>query len=247
MSDPDIFNKANPNDPDPVPTPNTDPVPKPAEEFNQMLGMIVNKEGEQKYPNVEEALKGAAHAQSYIAKLETELAEARTTGTTSTKLEDILEAIQSKAPTPEGEPTPVVNTPTPEIDIEKVVQNALSKIQSESTQEKNIETVTSKLKELYADKASEILYGKAKDLGLSQTEINSLIKESPKAVFKLLEIDSAVNTQNLNTDINPVNTSIDYKPPSQEIPSSMGYVTSKQLSENWKAQVAKTNKRLNIT
>jgi len=107
MSDQDIFNKE--TDKDLITPPIVDPIiakvidkKEPTESYNQMLGMIINTEGEQKYSNIEEALKGAAHAQSYIAKLETELAEAKTSGATTSKLEDILSAVKTQ--TTPGDP-----------------------------------------------------------------------------------------------------------------------------------------------
>lgn len=244
MSDQDIFNEEINKDNDPQKaTPDVDPQKQPSNDFNQMLGMIVNAEGEQKYGNVEDALKGAAHAQTHIAKIESELAELRNANTNSAKLDDVMNALQSQnEPDQSNSDNGITMT-----DIQRVVQESLNNANEETARKTNIANVAGKFKELYGEKASETLYGKAEDLGLNREEINSLISKNPKAALKVLGIEEGQQKQTINTDTSSVNTSGFEQSHEPELKSSMGYLSTKELTDNWKASVARTNKKLGLT
>ncbi len=246
MSDQDLFNK---NEKDPVTTPAT-PVVEPTQvqstDYTQMLGMIVNADGEVKYNSVDDALKGAAHAQAHIANLEQELATLRTTGDDSKKIEDVIAALQSqgvkdKVASDDGQPKSLSAT-----DIQELVKNAVQDINSQSTQEQNIQTVTGKFKELYGEKASETLYSKANDLGMSKEDINSMIAKNPKAAFRILGVDIKA-TPEISITQSSVNPESFQHKGEPQVESSMGYLTTKKLTDNWLASKEKTNKRLGLT
>jgi len=76
--------------------------------------------------------------------------------------------------------------------------------------------------------------------------MNGLIENNPKAVFKLLGVDTEAVTTSVNTDKTVITTDLNYKPKTGEVPSSMGYITSEQSIANWKASIEKTNERLKI-
>ena len=241
MSDQDLFNNDNNDQTPPAKTPDGGQ-PAQSPNYDQMLSMIVNGDGAQKYKSVDEALKGAAHAQAHIEKLEKELETARNSQNDSTKLEDLIEALKSKQEqdhTPAPESTPQI---TPDI-IEQLVESKLNDISTKTTREQNITAVTSKFRELYGEKASETLYSKANDLGMSKEDINSLIASNPKAAFKVLGVDDSHKPDvNVNSDVNTEN--FNHKPAPQT-KSAMGYVSTKELTESWMASKKKTLDRLN--
>jgi hypothetical protein len=243
MSDQDLFNTDN-KDTAPIPaTPVTEPQ-KQTPDYNQMLGMIVNAEGKAKYTTVEDALKGASHAQVHIATLEQELATLKSSLGDSKKVEDLIATLQSQKN--DDNPTSDNGQKTlSETDIQMLIKNTLTDINSQSTQQANIASVTGKFKELYGEKASETLYSKAEDLGMSKADINGLIAKNPTAAFRVLGIDnksktdvnvnkSSVNTENFNQSTPP--------PPV----SSMGYVSTKQLTSNWLESKKRTLERLGL-
>jgi len=239
--DQDLFNKT-PTDKDPAPAPQDKDLSGTPTNYDPLLGMIVNSDGQQKYTTVEEALKGANHANSHISNLEKELKDLRDAQEKQPKLDDVIAAIQSQnnqdpGNTDDGKPKQLTAA-----DIQGMVEQTMTNISTKATTEQNISTVTGKFKELYGDKASETLYGKANDLGMSQEEINSLISTNPTAVFRMLGID-----ENIKPDVNTDTGNIDpqnfqQKAPS-EIPSSMGYVSSKQLEANWLESKKRTNEK----
>lgn len=245
MSDQDLFNDKDKDLP-PV-TPVVDPTQNQSPNYDPMLGMIVNAEGARKYESVEDALKGAAHAQAHIANLEQELATLRANGEGSKKIEDVIAALQSQSkddpPASDNGQTETVLSATA---IQELVKTAVMDINSQSTQESNIQTVTGKFKELYGDKASETLYSKANDLGMSKEDINGLIAKNPVAAFRVLGVDIKATPVSSITS-NSVNTENFQQKGEPQTESSMGYVTSKKLTSNWLASKEKTNKRLGLT
>ena len=242
MSDQDLFNKDNDKIP-PVETPPVESTQNQSPNYDLQLGMIVDAEGKAKYGSVDDALKGAAHAQAHIANLEQELAALRTDGEGSKKIEDVIAALQSQKdndqkPADDGQPKGLSAT-----DIQDLVKNAVRDINSQATQEQNIVSVTSKFKELYGEKASETLYSKANDLGMSKEDINGLIAKNPTAAFRVLGVDVKAKP-NLDVTHSSVNSEQFQEKGEPKIESSMGYVTSKKLTSNWLASKAKTNERL---
>lgn len=245
MSDQDLFNedkdKPTDNDQDKAtPTPNQQ---NQSPDYNQMLGMIVNAEGKPKYSTVEDALKGASHAQVHIANLEQELAALKANGDNSRKIDDVINALQSQSQeTPNSDDGQLQLSAT---DIQNLVKNAVKDINSQTTKEQNIKEVTGKFRELYGDKASETLYSKAEDLGMSKEDINSLIAKNPTAAFRVLGVDTQAkpDIDPIKGDVNTENFQHRQEP---EIKSSMGYVSTKTLTDNWLASKKKTNKRLGL-
>lgn len=241
MSDQDLFE----NDKDKPATPVT---PEPGKapqssDYTSILSGIVNQEGKPKYATVEDALKGAAHAQAHIAKLEQEMAELKAKTESAKKIEDLIGALEAKKdPTKENSKEPTKVDPA---DIQKIVQDVLQDVNQKATKEQNVKTVTSVFKKLYNDKASETLYGKAEDLGMSKAEINSLIASNPKAALKLLGVEDKPSK-----DVDPTSSTVDPSrfqgQPPQKPKSVMGYVSNKDLTESWLATKQKTLKQLGI-
>lgn len=247
MSDHDLFKESNePVKEEPNTGLQTSEPKAPAEQpsqYEQMLSMIVNAEGKPKYTSIEDALKGAAHAQAHIANLERDMAELRANGENTKKIEDVIASIKAGEENQPIQPNPDEgNKSFTESDIQELVRNAVTDITTKSVQENNIKEVTGKFRELYGEKASETLYSKADDLGMSKEDINSLIAKNPKAAFRILGIgDNKSSGMSFNSNVNT--EGFQGKPPAQ-VKSSMGYISEKDLTSNWLSVKERTKEKL---
>ncbi len=240
MSDQDIFKN---NDTiDQTPAPQEKDENKQPINYDQMLSMIVDSEGKQKYTSVEDVIKSSVHAQAHITTLEGELSAFKEGQKDNTKMEEIIAAIKQSQEGSNQEPNDVRDKISP-TDIQDIVNKTITDISNKSTQKENLTEVVQKFTELYGDKASETLYGKAKDLGLSQEDINSLSEKNPAAVFAMLGVNKKAD-QSSNADLGSVNTDTFQNTGEEEIPSSMGYISSKQLEANWLESKKRTLARL---
>lgn len=172
-------------------TPPTDPVAT-------MLQSIKNEKGEPKYKTLDDALKALQHSQAYIPtlsdekrRLEMELEEARKQAAKVAELESTVSKLLSSQSTPTSAPTvdPTV--------IEDLVTRSITKVKAQETAESNTKLVVSTVASKFGDKAEEVFYGKAAELGMSVAEFNQLAATRPKAVLSLLGIqDTVVPNQN---------------------------------------------------
>lgn len=207
MSDPSIFKDGNPSG-----TP-TDPAANPPvtdTAYATLLGMIVNESGEQKYKDVQEALKGAAHAQAYIAQLKAEKAELESkvnlAGTTAAKqdeLERTILELTRKINTPSGDNPTVLD---PEA-IAALVSKTLDSRSAADKAKANQTEVASKLVELFGDDAEKKYNEAAQELGMTVAEMNVFASRSPKAVLKALGVGTQTAKQTPNAPLgSAVNT-----------------------------------------
>lgn len=204
MSDQSIFGENQNNLPQG--TPANQPTNQP-DALATLLASIKNENGEPKYKTVEDAVKALAHSQSFIPTLQSESREKdRIIEELKTKVQkvDTLETTLQQLIERQNTPTKT-DVVIDEDKIANIVNNSLTRIQQETVQKQNIQTVTSRLQELFGDKASETFYSKAEQAGLSKQEINALAAKSPAAVFKLLDVESAT-VKNTGLNQGTVNT-----------------------------------------
>jgi len=172
-------------------------VPSPAStqnDFADLLGVVVNDKGEQKYKSVPEAMKGLVHSQEHIKNLEAEMTTLRSELEKRASVEDALKQL-----TPAEQP---VETPTPGLSMEDV--NALlEQREQQKVIETNTKRVVSTIQEKFGDKAEEVFYGKAQELGMTTEQFNTLAAQSPNAVLAFFNTaaptSSAVNQSSINT------------------------------------------------
>lgn len=169
------------------------PTPSSNDQLATLLSGIKNERGEQKYKSVEDALNALKHSQDYIPQLsdklrqqEQELAEARAAAAKISTLEETLKTLtqqQSQAsstPAPQG-----LNADQ----VAALVSQTLTKQQQADLAKNNLTSVVSKVKESFGEKAEEVFYGKATEVGMSMEEINALAARNPTAALKLLGIE----------------------------------------------------------
>ena len=179
--------------------------------ITDLLMQIKNDRGEQKYKTVEDALNGLKHAQEYIPQLNTtlkqreqELEEARQQAAKIQELESTLRKLTQ--PQDPVQATPVAGMTAEQVAV--LVEQTLTKKQVETVSSQNIASVTQAVASKFGDKAEEVFYGKAQELGLSKAEFNALAAKTPKAVLSLLGISDTsvapaqVKTSSQGTAIN---------------------------------------------
>lgn len=214
MSDPtSIFNNQNPQA-----TPGNDnnggsntPNGSSSDQLGTLLSQIKNDRGEQKYKSVEDALNALKHSQDYIPQLsdklrqqEQELAAAKAAAAKIEELERTL--LQLTQNNTSNAPATPAQAGLSKEEIAELVSSTLTAKQQEAVAKENLSKVVSTLTKSFGDKAEEVFYGKAKELGMTVVEINSLAAKSPTAAYKLLGLDSGSAAPSTPPSSGSVNT-----------------------------------------
>lgn len=153
--------------------------------YADLLASITSTDGRQKYNDVESALKSLPHANEHISKLEQEMDQLREELEKRASAEEVLARLESK--TQEKSESPSTNT-VDLAQIEQMVDSRLTARQTAELQAKNVADVTSKVAEVFGDKAEEVFYATAKEAGLSMEQVNNLAATAPAAVLKLMGV-----------------------------------------------------------
>lgn len=191
MSDPtSLFGTNNPQETPAIntPTPNADPVVT-------MLQSIKNEKGEPKYKTVEDAIKALQHSQSYIPtlteekkRMEFELEQLRSQVGKVNELETTVKNLIEKSQSPATTAAPAID----EGKIKELISNSINEVKTREDMDRNAKSVVATVASKFGDKAEEVFYGKAAELGMSKAEINHLAATRPKAVLSLLGIQDTV-------------------------------------------------------
>lgn len=178
------------------------------DELATLLTSIKNERGEPKYKTVQDALNALKHSQDYIPQLkdkeqelQRKLDEALQKVSKLDTLEQTVLELTQKVSTSPQNPTAGLT----EEQVAELVTRTLTRTQLASLQQTNLETVANTVKAKFGDKAEQVFYDKAKELGMSVAEFNALAAKTPKAVLKLVGIDDSQQRQstipvNFNTD-----------------------------------------------
>lgn len=154
--------------------------------------------GERKY-DVESARKKIENADTHISKLEQENEEMRQKLEKAKTYEDLLESLTTKSDTT-GQTKPVA-----EDDVQKMVQEALEERERTRTAEANLLAADKALKEVYGDKAKEVMIAKGEELGLGPKTLKDIASNSPSAFLKLFDQGQA-KPMSTNTPHSSVNS-----------------------------------------
>jgi hypothetical protein len=159
-----------------------------SDEVATLLQSIKNERGEPKYKTLQDALKALQHSQEFIPVLQqtkTELEQKLAllvpeVEKVKTLEAAVLELTQKQA----TQVTPAAGLT--EEQVAELVSKTLTKTQQAQVQQTNLTTVANAVKQKYGDKAEEVFYGKAKELGMTVEEFNALAARTPKAVLTLV-------------------------------------------------------------
>lgn len=168
--------------------------------FADQLASIVNEEGKPKYSSVEEALKGTAHAQEYIAQLKSELDTLKTEKVTLAseleKRESVEEVVKRlTASKDEGQKETPATPSLNEQSVEQLVENLLNKRTANQVKTDNFNAVQNELVKKFGDAstASSQIKAKAQELGMSAQDLGELAKEKPNLVLELFKSSKQSN------------------------------------------------------
>ena len=170
--------------------------------FKDHLASIKNEQGEQKYSDVEKALKALKDSQEYIKTLEGENQGLKEMATRNQTIEEALERLTTNRDQ---------NTQQPqsknEIDVEELRRIAREEnmlITRESQQRNNKQEVSDTLIKKYgnAEKALEAFNSKAKELGVATEFLTDLAGNSPKAVLAYFDTTSSTVNKNITSSVN---------------------------------------------
>lgn len=185
-------------------TPST---PIQSDDLNDLLSQIRNENGEPKYKSVRDALVGLQHSQEFIKTLRTEksqveqqLNEVKPVADKVTELERIVLEL-TKPSTPVATPTSGMS----EEAIAQLVETTLTKRQQDEVAKQNLTSVIGSVRAEFGDKAEEVFYAKAQEIGLSRADINSLAARTPQAALKLIGVQAKTST--VKPTVSSTNTS----------------------------------------
>lgn len=221
----------------------SEPIPAtPQNDFTTILSQIKNESGQPKYRDTTEALNGLKHAQEYIPQLKGELSqkdrELESLRNEVLRLKTVEETV---ARLTERQQEPETHQPqVPAYDDQKIaelINQTLSRKEIETTQRTNLQSVVASLQQSFGDKAEEVFYGKAAELGMSKADVNKLASQSPQAVLQLMGVKGAPPVQEKRIAPSGVNTAgfqqiAETKISRNTKALSVGATTSEMMVEN---------------
>ena len=168
---------------------NGEPTNPPAS--TQTTGSVEELVGEgKKFATVEDLAKGKAEADIFIEQLKKEQAELRSDLDQRLSAQDLLEEIRKEREAQlSASNSPAQENTTPSLgtdDIANLVKNTVKQLGVQETAEQNILAVDIKMKELFGDKAQEVMIQKAKENEVSVDFLKDAAAKSPKAFFNVL-------------------------------------------------------------
>jgi len=148
-----------------------------------------------KFKTPDDLAKAKLESDRFIEKLQNEQRELREELSKRLSAEEALKRAREAGSVADPQ-TPPERTPPPQqrqetTDIGSEVEKVLRRREQETTLKSNIDSVTSKMKDLYGsvDKAAEVVQSRAQELGMSVSQLQTLASENPKAFFKLVGVE----------------------------------------------------------
>lgn len=191
-------NQSPPATPETPTTPSPSQPPSSPDPFADLLGQIKNERGEPKYKTVQDALNGLLHAQTHIQTLVQEkrqvVDELESLKPVATKVEELQKVVERLTqPSTPAVAQPAANSGLTEEQVARLVETTLSQAKQKQYADENLSTVVSTVKKVFGDKAEEVFYKKAEELGLDKASVNALAARTPAAVLRMLGIEAQVN------------------------------------------------------
>jgi hypothetical protein len=178
--------------------------------FEEQLSTIKRPDGTQMYNNVEEALKGASHAQEYIPQLRTQVAEKdqkilelQAELEKRAAVEEVVDRFTASTNTTAEQPTPEAVSSLTEDKVLELATKAANELRTNEQYDVNEQTVSKVISDKFGEKSLEYLQGKASELGSSVEELRAISRKNPAMAMSLLNIQhqaapAGVNTSSVN-------------------------------------------------
>lgn len=244
MSDQDPFNQTqNSTDGNPVTTQN-DP-------FADQLSSIKNENGEQKYKDVDTALKALQESQQFIKQLKDEKsaveAKLNEANTELTKMGSIDDFVNKLSPNTEPKADPATPANVEGLSAEKVAEmldQRMAQQAQSAAEESNFKRVVEALSSVHGDKTAEHIKTKADELGTTPAALKDMAKTNPTMALAILGGAGGKSTApSQSTTIPPMKPSDDNPMPKHERGIARGGLTNKELLERFRESKAYTNKK----
>lgn len=148
-----------------------------------------------KFKSVEELARGKIEADRHIAEITQTMAQMREDLAKQDYAKTLLESLQNKGAgsgTATEETTQTRNSATEnttqnrEIDIETLVEQAITKKEQARTFEQNLTTANQAMIAQFGDKAGEVVKARSLELGISVERLKEIAAESPTAFLQLV-------------------------------------------------------------
>ena len=160
------------------------------------LKQIVNSEGKQKYDTVDKAVAALKASQEFIPKLESEnktlkqqLEELQAELGKRSSVEDVVSKLLHKEDKPIAEPQKEQPSEAGKLDeksVEQVLSSLLKKREIESSQKSNQKKVEEAFIEKFGSDAKAKFQELAKDINVSEEELQQLSAKSPDMILRLI-------------------------------------------------------------
>ena len=171
-----------------------------------------------KFATVEDMAKGKLEADRHIERLNAELAAKEET---TSKLNELLEAVKSRGANPtiaDPDPTPgstdgkePTSTFNPE-DIEALVSKKLEQASKEAQRNRNTKEVADALTKAYGEKSRDVVATRMSELDMTPDQVTELAASNPKA-FSNLFLSQSTSTatrfegvKRVDPDVKPAST-----------------------------------------
>lgn len=173
---------------------------------------LTNLVGEgKKFKTVEDLAKGKLEADQFIETLKQELADLRQESATRARLEEIVDNLTSARraeenyqEAPNHRPNESPSQPqTTQGDIERLIDQTITRREQQQTATQNRQVVKEKLKEVFGSDYVSKLETRREELGLSQSDMDSLAARSPTAFLALV-----APNQGRSTPVSPPRSSV---------------------------------------
>jgi hypothetical protein len=200
--------------------------------LEELLSGIQSKEGQQRYADVETALKSIPFKDEHIEKLEAELAELREKAKTQQSLDDAVSQLRNELSATSQQPTQSQDP----VDFNKIVDERLKAKEVEQQQQRNVDTVLKAFTDKFGDRSAEAFKATASDNGLNIEFLKELATRSPEAVLNLAGIRA-----NKVKDVPKTHSSVNaegFQPAQQQQQprrSIMGGASTKEVLDVWRS------------
>lgn len=194
MSDTNIFSGGDTNPPNNAPANSNAGTVDPNAQLADLLKNIKNDQGEPKYRDLPTALEALRHSQEFIPSLKSEKErlekQLQDQAAEIARLKGIAETIEKLQPNTVAPADTPAQVGVKAEDVASLVSQALSREKEEATKAANLKTTVEAMQSHFGDKAAEVFYGKAAELGMTKEFINGLAMTAPAAVLKMFGVEA---------------------------------------------------------
>lgn len=222
--------------------------------FADQLKRILNENGEQKYKDVETALKALDTSQQFIRQLteekrqlEANFNQAKSDLEKMGTIDDYVKRLQPDRTAEAPKETPKGNEGLSVSDLDKLLEQRLNEREVNSVRTANLKQVEDQIAKTHGDGTVEFIKQRSMELSMSPTELKELAMKSPSAALALLGVETKKPTVPTQSSVIPPRQAPDDNPvPQWERSAVHGGMTNTELVNRWNQAKAFTHKRLNV-